>query len=78
MDDGVAAAVLALHIGTLSKLLAKGVLTTQEVRDVFDNATYQLEAQGLAHTEAGKVAHGLLSQLQSIFEAPPAKPLGDN
>lgn len=78
MEDGVAAALIALHIGTLSKLSAKGLLTTQDVRDVFDQATYLLEEQGLVETDAGKVAHGLLSQLQTIFESPQPKPDGNN
>jgi len=77
MDDGVTAAMLAMHIGLLSKLVAKGLLTTQDARDVFDHATYQLEVQGLVSTEAGTVAHGLLSQLQTIFEAPQTRPRGD-
>jgi hypothetical protein len=69
-NDGIIAAHLALTIGVIAKLKARGLLSDDELTDIIDQATLGLEEQGLTEPTR-KAAHANLVSLLAIFLGKP-------
>lgn len=76
--SGIVMALMAVTIGMFGKLVAKGLLTEQEVRDILDNGQLGLEEMGLSNRTA-RATHGVLEQMRVILvkSAPPPERRGD-
>ena len=74
MEEAMTGATLAMFIGLFGKLKARGVLTGDDLADIFDQATLGLERIGVHGNPGVMGAHTILSQLQTIVLGTPATP----
>lgn len=74
MEDAMMGATLAMFIGLFGKLKARGVLTGDDLADIFDQATLGLEQIGVHGNPSMMGAHSILSQVQAIVLGTPTKP----
>lgn len=65
-NDGVAIAHLALTVGLINRLKARGLLTDKDVEEMIDQALLGLEEMGVSGQTAA-AAHAVLEQLLEIL-----------
>ena len=74
MDDFAIAGFTALILGLFSKLKMRGVLSQEDLMDLFENATLGLEEMGLQQNETARKTHNFLTSLQAVVRGDPQPP----
>jgi hypothetical protein len=74
MDDYLGAALTAMLVGLFGKLRARGVLSQDDLMELFENATLGLEEMGLQQSETARQAHNFLTTLQAAVRGDPEPP----
>ncbi len=69
IPEGMGVASFVLMNGLISRLLAKGILSTEDAKLIIDEAMLGLEERGGLSVPELKGAHALLSALWGIVQA---------
>jgi len=72
--DAILAALSTIIISMLGKLTAKGLLTTREVQEIFDQPMHSMEEWGLTDDTNTRVHHYLATLLAAV-SGDPQQPL---